>query len=77
VVLEATLFRPEIAVAGDAAVVALHGCGGPYPARDTQWRDRLLGRDRLLADCHILLFPDSFGSRGLRSQCRKAALAAR
>ena len=24
------------------AVVALHGCGGPFPARDGQWRDLLV-----------------------------------
>lgn len=46
------------------AVVALHGCGGPYPARDATWGAALRARG------HIVLFPDSFGSRGLGSQCR-------
>ena len=46
------------------AVVLLHGCGGPFPARDHQWRDHLL------ASGHPVLLPDSFGSRGLGSQCR-------
>lgn len=63
VILQAQLYRP--ATVTGAAIVALHGCGGPYPLRDRQWRDRLL------ADGHIVLFPDSFGSRGLKSQCRE------
>lgn len=45
-------------------VVMLHGCGGPFPARDSQWRDLLV------AAGHPVLLPDSFGSRGLGSQCR-------
>jgi len=65
VVLQAQLFRPDKPVPNAAAIVALHGCGGPYPRRDAQWRGRLL------ADGHIVLFPDSFGSRGLGSQCRE------
>jgi dienelactone hydrolase len=64
VTLKARFFRPAGPVVAPA-VVALHGCGGPFPARDDQWRDRLL------ADGHIVLFPDSFGSRGLGSQCRE------
>ena len=47
------------------AIVALHGCGGPYPQRDGQWGEFLRGRG------HIVLFPDSFASRGLGSQCRE------
>lgn len=46
------------------AVVLLHGCGGPFPTRDNQWRDHLV------AAGHPVLLPDSFGSRGLGSQCR-------
>jgi dienelactone hydrolase len=46
------------------AIVALHGCGGPFPGRDRQWA-------RVLSTAgHIMLLPDSFGSRGLGSQCR-------
>jgi dienelactone hydrolase len=48
------------------AIVALHGCGGPYPARDFAWARRLSARG------HAVLLPDSFGSRGLGSQCRVA-----
>jgi dienelactone hydrolase len=46
------------------AIVALHGCGGPFPARDGQWRDVFT------ASGHPVLLPDSFGSRGLGSQCK-------
>jgi dienelactone hydrolase len=46
------------------AIVALHGCGGALRDRDEQWTRALT------AAGHILLFPDSFGSRGLASQCR-------
>lgn len=46
------------------AVVALHGCGGPFPARDQQWADILTRAG------HPVLFPNSFGSRGLGSQCK-------
>ncbi len=51
------------------AVVALHGCGGPWPARDGQWRDLLA------AAGHPVLLPDSFGSRGLGSQCTNPSRA--
>lgn len=60
--LKARLVPPTGDVAGDE-IVALHGCGGPFPARDRQW-------ERILTDAgHFVLWPDSFGSRGLGSQC--------
>lgn len=62
--LKAQLYRPA-GTPIPPAIVALHGCGGPFRARDTQWRDLLLSQG------HIVLFPDSFGSRGLKSQCRE------
>lgn len=63
-VLRADLALPSgLAVA--PAVVALHGCGGPYPARDDAWVRALV------AAGHIVLRPDSFGSRGLGPQCRE------
>ena len=61
-VLNATLFLPHGPAKGPA-IVALHGCGGPVPARDDDWARRLA------AAGHIVLLPDSFGSRGLGSQC--------
>jgi dienelactone hydrolase len=60
--LDAALVLPEGA-AKAPSVVALHGCGGPFPARDGQWAVELAKAG------HIVLLPDSFGSRGLGSQC--------
>jgi dienelactone hydrolase len=59
--LDAALVLPETATA--PSVVALHGCGGPFPSRDGQWAVTLAKGG------HIVLLPDSFGSRGLGSQC--------
>jgi dienelactone hydrolase len=67
--LKATLYRP--AGAGPfAAIVALHACdgladsNGPIEPRYQEWGERLA------AAGFAVLFPDSFGSRGLPSQCR-------
>jgi dienelactone hydrolase len=66
--LRSYLYRP----AGDGpfpAVVALHGCAGlagrsgPVAGRYRDWGERLA------AAGFVVLFPDSFGSRGLPSQC--------
>jgi dienelactone hydrolase len=57
----ALVLPPESAKA--PSIVALHGCGGPFPARDGQWAVALAKAG------HIVLLPDSFGSRGLGSQC--------
>jgi dienelactone hydrolase len=66
--LKSYLYRP----AGDGpfpAVVALHGCAGlagpsgPIADRYRDWGERLA------AAGFVVLFPDSFGSRGLSSQC--------
>jgi len=66
--LKAYLYRP----AGDGpfpAVVALHGCAGlagrsgPVAGRYRDWGERLASAG------FVVLFPDSFGSRGLSSQC--------
>jgi dienelactone hydrolase len=45
------------------AVVGMHGCGGPFAKRDGQWAVALAKAG------HIVLLPDSFGSRNLGSQC--------
>jgi dienelactone hydrolase len=63
ILLKANLVRPAGPVVAPA-IVALHGCGGAFPKRDRQWSELLSGAG------HIVLFPDSFGSRGLGSQCR-------
>ncbi len=69
--LRATLYRPD----GDGpfpAVVALHGCGGLI--RRPAARSQLYGEwaKLLVAKGFVVLFPDSFGSRGLGPQCREA-----
>jgi dienelactone hydrolase len=69
VTLRATLFRPS-GPGPFPAVVALHGCAGlwerrePVSSRYRDWADRLVGAG------FAVLFPDSFGSRGMKSQCR-------
>ena len=66
--LKGILFRPD-GPGPFPAVVALHGCGGltnssgAIGARHADW-----GR-RLAQSGYLVLFPDSFGSRGLGSQC--------
>ena len=62
VALDAALVLPDGLPRG-TAVVALHGCGGPYASRDGSWAVALAHAG------HIVLLPDSFGSRGLGSQC--------
>jgi dienelactone hydrolase len=62
VTLTAQLFKPP-GTPRPPSVVALHGCGGPFPSRDAQWAETLTRGG------HVVLFPDSFGSRGLGSQC--------
>lgn len=61
--LDAALVEPVGPVHGPA-VVALHGCGGPFASRDGSWAVALAQAR------HPVLLPDSFGSRGLGSQCR-------
>jgi dienelactone hydrolase len=65
--LKGILFRPD-GPGPHPAVIALHGCGGlgangKLGARHADWAERLK------ADGMMVLFPDSFGSRGLGSQC--------
>ncbi len=62
IMLNAELFAAQGKARGPA-VVALHGCSGPVPSRDEAW-SKLLA-----ASGHTVLLPDSFGSRGLGSQC--------
>lgn len=68
--LQAGLALPAGPVRGPA-VVALHGCGGLAPERSRQWEGVLNGAG------HAVVFPDSFGSRGVGSQCRNADRAVR
>jgi dienelactone hydrolase len=71
VTLHGTLYRPD----GDgpfAAVVALHGCGGLTHRPATQSQLYSEWADVLVAKGFVVLFPDSFGSRGLGPQCRES-----
>lgn len=66
ITLKAVLYRPD-GPGPFPAVVALHGCGGlsrPTAGRDRAWAQHLTDSG------FIVLFPDSFGSRHLGSQCR-------
>lgn len=67
--LHATLYRPS-GPGPFAAVVALHDCGGLSQRPNTL--SQLYGSwaQHLIADGFAVLFPDSFGSRGLGPQCR-------
>jgi dienelactone hydrolase len=76
VTLRALLIRPETVTA--APVIALHGCNGLGPAERPM---RLGARERdwaarLAAAGHPVLFPDSFGSRGLGQACGLAGFPA-
>jgi dienelactone hydrolase len=67
--LKAQVFRPEGA-GPFPAVVALHGCEGLYGAANTvslRYRD---WSDRLVKAGFVVIFPDSYGSRGHGNQCR-------
>ncbi len=62
VALRAELHAPAGGPRG-AAIVVMHGCGGPSK-RDRQWIDLLVQGG------HMVLAPDSYASRGLGPQCR-------
>ncbi|HEY8612036.1 MAG TPA: dienelactone hydrolase family protein [Roseomonas sp.] len=70
VALRGLLVRPEGGAPG-IPVVALHGCGGlggpatplSLPVREADWASRLAALG------HPVLFPDSFGSRGVTQVC--------
>ena len=67
--LRGVLFRPEGA-GPFPAVVALHGCESLI-SRAGKLRPHLADwGERLAAAGLAVIFPDSFGSRGLRTQCR-------
>jgi dienelactone hydrolase len=74
VVIQALLFKPPGAgFRRLPAVVALHGCGGMY-STVTSRRDSLSIRHRMMADLlvsegYVVLFPDSFRSRGFEEIC--------
>jgi dienelactone hydrolase len=74
--LKATLYRP-VGAGPFPAVVALHACDGLYGS-DGQIEPRYAEwGERLSAAGFAVIFPDSFGSRGLASQCRVRERAVR
>lgn len=66
--IRARLFRP-VGSGPFPVIVSLHGCGGlttssgDLPSRETDWRDRWVSQG------YLVIFPDSYASRGLGSQC--------
>jgi dienelactone hydrolase len=69
-VLHATLYRPD-GPGPFPAVVALHDCGGLNQRPNTEAQLYAKWADKLVGDGFVVIFPDSFGSRGLGSQCRE------
>jgi len=70
VTLQATLYRPDGA-GRYPAVVALHDCGGLVQRPHMQEQLYSEWVKVLVANGFVVLFPDSFASRGLGSQCRE------
>jgi dienelactone hydrolase len=69
--LHASLYRPDGA-GPFPAVVALHDCSGLVHHRPiTETRHYIEWARLLEADGFIVLFPDSFGSRGIGPQCHE------
>ena len=75
----ALLFRPADMAPGERrpAIVALHGCGGMYSAVKAR-REALSVRHQTMADLltaegYVVLFPDSFRSRGVEEICTTKA----
>jgi dienelactone hydrolase len=68
--LHASLYRPEGA-GPFPAVIALHDCGGLNQRPNTEAQLYSEWAKKLVGDGFVVLFPDSFGSRGLGSQCRE------
>lgn len=67
--LRAILYRPD-GPGPFAAVIALHGCAGLYGRDDSLSPRHADWAGRLVAAGFIVLFPDSFGSRGAGPQCK-------
>ena len=68
--LHARLYRPEGA-GPFPAIVALHDCGGLNQRPNTEAQLYSEWAKTLVAAGFVVLFPDSFGSRNLGSQCRE------
>ncbi len=69
--LTARLYRPPGTEAKAPAVVALHGCGGSLNRTKDDLSARHLSWARILANAgYVVVFPDSFASRGHGSLCK-------
>jgi dienelactone hydrolase len=68
--LHGNLYRPE-GVGPFPAIVALHDCGGLKERPNTEAQLYSEWAKTLVAAGFVVLFPDSFGSRNLGSQCRE------
>ena len=69
VTLHASLYRPE-GPGPFRAVVALHDCDGLIQRPGMSGQFYAEWAKLLVANGFVVLFPDSYGSRGLGSQCR-------
>ena len=67
--MEAEMFRPE-GKGPFPAVIALHGCAGLYKRDGTLSARHVDWGQRLSKAGFMVLMPDSYGSRGLGSQCK-------
>src|SRR5437762_13542607 len=67
--LNAELYRPEGA-GPFPTIVAMHGCSGLHDATGKTRPQYVDWGEKLAAQGMAVLFPDSYGSRGLSSQCR-------
>ena len=67
--LQGSLYQPPTQ-AVRPAIIALHGCGGNFRADGKRLSARVPDwSERLVAAGYTVLWPDSFGSRGLGPQC--------
>jgi dienelactone hydrolase len=62
------LFKPA-STAPAPVVIGLHGCGGLFTPKGELSKLTLDWAGRWVAAGYVVLFPDSFGSRGLGPQC--------
>ena len=69
--LQAHVMRPGGHEKRSPAVIALHGCGGPLRRNRQQLNSRHRAWGRVLSNAgYLVIFPDSFGSRGHGSLCK-------
>jgi dienelactone hydrolase len=69
VTLQALLFKPSTVTTAMPVVLALHGCGGNFRPDGSLVPRVMDWSARWTAQGYAVLWPDSFGSRGLPPQC--------